>query len=210
MPGSAGVPVTATAVIANITVTGSTAGSFVTAWPAGEAKPNASNLNFGPGATVANLSVVKLSNGQLSLATAVGSTHVVVDVLGYFDPATGSFFHPVAPIRILDDRIGTGFSGPLPANTIRSLGVTGTAQVPSGATGLVANLTVTNPTTGSFVTAFPTGQVRPPSSSLNFGPGQTIPNLAMTRVGADGASSFYNQTGTVDLIADVVGYYAAS
>ena len=39
--------------------------------------------------------------------------------------------------------------------------------------------------------------------------GQTIANLETVALPVDGNVDLYNELGTVDLIADVVGYYAA-
>ena len=58
--GSAGVPLTATAVVLNVTVVAPSASGFLTVWPAGLTKPNASNLNFTPGQVVPNLVEVAL------------------------------------------------------------------------------------------------------------------------------------------------------
>ena len=214
MPGNpAGVPATATAVVANVTVTGGTAGSFVSVWPSGVPQPNVSNLNFGAGETIPNLVIVKIGiGGKISFANAVGGVDVIVDVTGYFDPTTGSRFHAINPTRILDDRVGKGLSGPWGPNQSRALAVAGVAgtNVPTGATGLIANVTATAGTTGSFVTAFPDGVARPNSSNLNFGPGQTIPNLVTVKLPPNGKIDFYNALGNVDLIADTVGYYATT
>ena len=82
--------------------------------------------------------------------------------------------------------------------------------MPAGATGLVADVTATNGTTGSFVTVFPDGVAKPNSSNLNFGPGQTIPNLVTVKLAANGKVDLYNELGYVDLVADAVGYYGAT
>jgi hypothetical protein len=68
-------------------------------------------------------------------------------------------------------------------------------------------VTATNPTASSYVTVWPDGTARPTASSLNFTLGETIPNLVVVPVGADGAIDFYNHTGSVDLVADLEGYY---
>ena len=48
----------------------------------------------------------------------------------------------------------------------------------------------------------------PTASNLNFVAGQTIPNLVVVPVGADGSIRLFNGSGgAVDLIADVAGYY---
>jgi hypothetical protein len=180
--------------------------------PSGVTQPGVSNLNFARGQTIPNLAIVKIgANGAIRFANAVGGVDVIVDVVGYFDPtAGGSRFHPIDPTRVLDDRDGTGLSGPWTAGQTRALSVAGAAgtNVPAGATGLVANVTATNASTGSFVTVFPDGVAVPTASNLNFGAGETIPNLVTTKVGANGRVAFFNKLGTVDLVADAVGYYA--
>jgi len=213
-PGRAtGVPATATAVIANVTVTEGTADSFLSVWPSGVAQPAVSNLNFATGQTVPNLAIVKIGdNGAIRLANAVGSAHVVVDVVGYFDPSVGARFHPIDPTRVLDDRIGLGVTGSWGPGETRVLAVAGVAgtKVPVVATDVVANVTATGATAGTFITVFPHGVVRPNSSNLNVGAGQTIPNLVTVKVGTLGSVDLFNAAGAVDLIADVVGYYAAT
>jgi len=207
-----GLPKTATAVVANITVTGATKGSFVTAWPSGTPQPTASALNFAPGQTIPNLAIIPLgAYGGIRLANAAGTVDVIVDVVGYFDPTTGSRFHAIDPTRVLDDRVGTGLSGPWGPGQSRALplaGATGTS-IPADATGVVANVTATAGTANSFVTVYPAGAPLPSSSNLNFGAGATIANLATVKVGADGAVAIANHAGSVDVIADAVGYYAA-
>ena len=82
--GAGGVRTDATAVIANTTVTGATADSFVTVYPSGIALPT-SNINFSAGQTTANLVAVKIgSNGQVGVDNFSGSTDVIMDVVGYF------------------------------------------------------------------------------------------------------------------------------
>ena len=55
------------------------------------------------------------------------------------------------------------------------------------------------------------GGARPTVSNLNFTAGQTVANLVIVPVGADGKIRLYNGSpGTVQLIADIAGYYRAS
>jgi hypothetical protein len=73
------------AVVLNVTVTGPTASSYLTAWPDLEFRPLASDLNFTAGQTVPNMVVVKVgSDGKIDLYNAAGSTDVVVDVMGWY------------------------------------------------------------------------------------------------------------------------------
>ncbi|MCX2180920.1 N-acetylmuramoyl-L-alanine amidase [Streptomyces sp. SKN60] len=55
---------------------------------------------------------------------------------------------------------------------------------------------------------FPDGTQRTSASNLNFTAGTTIPNLVVVPV-VNGKVSFYNKNGSVDLLADVAGYYVS-
>ncbi len=209
---SGSVPVTASAVVANVTVTGGDAQSFVSVWPSGEDQPGVSNLNLLPGQTIANLVTVKIGeNGAIRFANAVGDVDVIVDVVGWFDPTQGSRFHVMEPNRVLDTRTGKGLSGAQRQGQTRALAVAGASGtgVPVGATGLVANLTVADGTAESFVAVFPGGMARPvPFSNVNAGANQVVPNLVAVAMAPDGTVNLYNHLGSTALIADVVGWYA--
>lgn len=84
--GRGGIPSTGVSAVAvNVTATGPTASSYLTAWPAGQTRPTASILNFGANTTIANSSIVGLSQtGQLSIYNNAGDTDVIADVSGWF------------------------------------------------------------------------------------------------------------------------------
>lgn len=93
-----------------------------------------------------------------------------------------------------------------------SLPVAGQGGVPAmnatvPPTAVVLNVTVTNPTAGSFLTVWPEGAVEPLASDLNYGAGQTVPNLVVVKLGANGSIDLFNGVGTTDVIVDVVGWY---
>lgn len=216
--GQGGVPATGVdAVAMNVTVTGGSAPSVLTVWPAGVARPLASNLNWPAGDTRANLVVSALGIlGAVSMANATGSTHVIVDVVGWYDDggaarATGSAYRPVTPARILDTRDGTGsVREPIGPGTARVLTVAGRGGVPaSGATAAVLNVTATDTSAPSFLTVWPTDVARPTASSLNWPAGATRPNLVIAPLAADGTVSIYNLAGQVSVVADVVGWYGS-
>jgi hypothetical protein len=84
--GIAGVPSTATAIIANVTAVLPTASGFFTAWASGVAKPLASNLNFSAGQVIGNLSIIEIgSDGAIQLFNFAGDTHAVIDIVGYVE-----------------------------------------------------------------------------------------------------------------------------
>jgi len=213
--GTASVPASADAVVMNVTVTGGSLNSFLTAYPAGT--PAAvSNLNFAAGETIPNLVTVKLGSGganagKVTFANNQGSVDVIADVVGYFDASTGDLFHSMAPNRILDSRVGPGFLGKVNAGAPKTLAIHGAAGIPATATGVIGNTTATGGTNNSFLTVYPAGvAVVPTASNLNFAVGQTIPNLVAVKIGTGGQISFANNTGGVDVIFDAVGYYAAT
>ena len=82
--GRGSVPASASAVIANVTATNTTAWGFLTVWPGGSGRPASSNLNFLPGETVPNLVMIKLGpGGTLAISNGRGSANVLVDVMAY-------------------------------------------------------------------------------------------------------------------------------
>ncbi|HXY93696.1 MAG TPA: S8 family serine peptidase [Acidimicrobiia bacterium] len=209
--GVGGVPAGATAVVMNVTAVAPTSSGYVTVWPSGVARPLASNLNFVPNQTIPNLVIVQVgANGAVSFFNFLGSTQLVADVVGYFSggsSAGAALYTPLVPARILDSRDGTGLSGAWTANQSRDLVVAGAGGVPADAQAVVLNVTAVGPTVDGYVTVWPSGVARPLASNLNFVAGETIPNLVIVQVGANGAVSLYNLVGSTDLVADVVGYY---
>ncbi|WP_051966742.1 N-acetylmuramoyl-L-alanine amidase [Kitasatospora mediocidica] len=125
-------------------------------------------------------------------------------------PATPSGYTPAGPTRLLDTRNGLGKVGQGGVISLQIAGAsTSTGSVPADATAVVLNVTATNATSSSFVSVYPFGQARTSASNLNFTVGQTIPNLVVVPV-SNGKVSFYNFAGSVDLIADITGYYSPS
>lgn len=223
--GVAGVPVTGTAaVLLNVTSVAPPGPGYLTVFPKPprldwfqdqssftRPPPLASNLNYVPGADVPNLVLAKVGvGGRVRLHNFGGSTHVVVDLLGWFDRGGGggSRLVPVEPTRLLDTRDGTGPTEPRPFGTgeTRRLLLAGRGPVPTGATAVVANVTAVVPSGPGYVTVFPAGVDRPLASNLNLRRLDTRPNLVVVPVGADGGIALYNDQGTTHLLVDVVGY----
>ncbi|WP_165960357.1 IPT/TIG domain-containing protein [Actinocrispum wychmicini] len=202
---SARVPTTATAVVLNLTGTDVTAPTFVTAWPAAQPRPWASNLNLVPGQIAPNLVTVAVTSGRLALFNDSGTVDLVADLNGYYSVDSPDSFTAMAPVRVLDTRDGTGARrGPLGPQGSIELDLS--ARVPTTATAVVLNLTGTDVTAPTFVTAWPAGQSRPLASNLNLTTGQIAPNLVTVAVTA-GRLRLFNDSGTVDLVADLAGFY---
>jgi hypothetical protein len=217
--GRGGVPSSGVAaVVLNLTATNVSGLTYITAWPQGSARPTASNLNPGAGQTVANRVLVKVgTGGRVDLFNAAGRVDLVADVSGWFTDGSvatsGATFVGVTPSRILDTRDNTGGLGTLlwPARPVAVL-VAGRGGVPAmtapkAPTAVVINVTITGPTAGGYLTAWPDGAPQPLASDLNWVAGQTIPNLVVVGLGSDGKVEIYSPFGYTDVIFDVVGYY---
>jgi FlgD Ig-like domain len=152
------------------------------------------NAVDGTGAVVSIGGTAGLSDGTLTVTAA--------STLGM---AIGGFA-TLPPSRLLDTRI----TGPkLGAGQTRSLQVTGVGGVPStNVAAVVLNVTVTETSSGGYLTVSPTGTTRPTVSNLNWSAGATIPNAVTVKVGSNGmVDLFQSGPGTAQVIVDVAGYY---
>ncbi|MEO6124332.1 MAG: hypothetical protein ABIR32_11535 [Ilumatobacteraceae bacterium] len=122
----------------------------------------------------------------------------------------------ITPCRLFDTRPGDDNVGPrtsplAPNDTFTTpvRGNVGNCIVPADATGVVMNVTAVAPSAGTYLTVFPGDVTRPLASNLNVAPGAPpTPNQVTVLLGAAlGDIKIYNLTGTVHVLADVVGYY---
>ena len=222
LEGRGGVPASGvSAVVLNVTATDVSQVTDVRVWPTGDPTPVVSNLNLVPGETRANRVTVKLGvNGSATLRNNSGTLDLVADVAGWYTDgsgpiAPGAEFNPINPSRVLDTRDGTGTSGPgkLAAGATLTLNVAGVAGLPAAtdslpATAIIANVTAVDASSPSFLTVWPDGTDRPLASDVNFAPGGAVPNLVVAKVGGDGKVSIYNNSGSTDVVVDVLGWYA--
>lgn len=86
--GACGIPETALALAANVTVTQPVAPGFVVVYSTDGTKPGTSTVHFGAGRTRASFTLLTLARstprGFLISNESAGSTHVILDVTGYF------------------------------------------------------------------------------------------------------------------------------
>lgn len=206
--GRGGVSSNAQAVVLNVTTVSPTTGGYVTVWAEGEPQPHVASVNYLPGYNIPNLVMCKVgASGKISLFSSGGSIDLVADVVGCYTDA-GSRHMPVSPARLLDTREGNGApQARLGPGQEISLRVAGLGGVPTNASAAVLNVTAVDASAGGYITVYPDGVARPNTANLNVGPGQTVPNLVVSKIGTDGRVRIYNHNGTVDLVADVNGYF---
>jgi hypothetical protein len=217
VPGSApGVPTAAsgvTAAVVNVTAINPSQSTYLSVYPTGAAgATSTSSVNVVPGTPTPNLVTVKTdASGRISVYNRAGTVDVAVDLAGYYARDAGDLYTPVNPGRILDTRSGTGVAAGRvgPGGTI-TLHVEGAGGLPaSGVDAVTMNVTAVNASASTHVSAFPAGFAGGAlSSNLNVAPAKAVANMVITKVSAGGDVQFQNAFGSVDLIADVQGYYA--
>jgi|GEM_PF-5990011 len=124
----------------------------------------------------------------------------------------------IVPCRLADTRPGADQVGPrgtpLAAGetvTFAVRGANGNCVIPAGATGIVANVAVVQPTASSFLTLFPGDVARPLTANLNWTPtSPPTPNQVTVALSSDGAVAAYNLADSVHLVIDVFGYHVPS
>ena len=130
------------------------------------------------------------------------------------------------PVRVLDSRdpLNIGLAGPFASQVSQKLQITGSIPttsgtktvVPTGATGVLLNVTAVAPTANGFVSIRPGDATGTPStSSLNVSAGQIVPNAVLVALPTSGADAgkieitydAFDQAGpTTDILIDVVGH----
>jgi hypothetical protein len=154
------------------------------------------------------------ANGGIDIFSETGS-HIVVDVVGYYAPASNGAgrLNPLTPFRALDTRNGTGTGGgtaKLAPGASIDVKVAGVGGVPAAnVAAVVVTLTATGTSAPGFFTAYPAGSPLPNASSLNASEtNESVANLAIVPVGANGSITIFSERGS-DVLVDVVGYFGA-
>ncbi|MEY2401683.1 MAG: hypothetical protein QOJ08_1794, partial [Ilumatobacteraceae bacterium] len=201
--GICGIPSNATALALTLTVDRPQGAGFLTAWPADQARPTVSNVNFNSGQIRANSSITRVdASGNFRVFTSV-SSQVVVDVVGAFVPATSSAagrFVARPSTRVFDSRPG---AKPLAGANLTLPLPTG---VPRDAIALALNVTVTESSAAGFVTEFPAGRQMPTSSILNVDQAnQTRAAAGIFPASASGVALYLSSGGHI--VVDLLGYF---
>lgn len=208
--GRAGVPHDAAAVALNLIATNSPGDGIVTVYPCGSARPLASNLNYSGRATVANSVLTQVGVGGKVCIFTSNFVNVIADITGWF-PAGGDFSF-AGPARLMDTRIDgptvDGLASGLgrrTAGSVTELSLAGREPVPTDASIVTLNLTVTDAQAPGFVTVYPCGSDRPTASNLNYLAHRTIANVVVTKLSPSGTICMFTSA-PVDLIVDLSGF----
>ena len=150
---------------------------------------------------LAMVSIVGLISGFMLVTTVSAPAQAA----GVSVPAAG--YHAIAPKRVLDTRVGTGArKGTIAAG--RTIRLSLPSSVPSDASSVVLNVTVMSATKAGYVSVYEYGQANPDTPLVSFPAGTTVSNLAVVAP-SQGALTIYNHTGSVQVVADLEGWYTA-
>jgi hypothetical protein len=144
-----------------------------------------------------------------------GGGFLIADAAAGDDDST---YVPIANCRLFDTRpaprppagpkktpLGPGESN---VYTQPVTGTNGDCTIPPDAVGVSMNVTITDPTAQSNLRLFPADEATPLTSNLNWLPGQSpTPNKVDVKLSPDGKMKLFNFNGTVNVLADVFGYY---
>ncbi|MFF3863798.1 PKD domain-containing protein [Streptomyces sp. NPDC002209] len=149
--------------------------------------------------------------------TVTDAANGVRAVNGFSHLTQGTEFNPYAPTRLLDTRNGTGTkAGKVAGRGTTRVKVTGIGGIPAGGSGVptgveavALNVTVTNTAEPGHITVWRGDDTGiPDTSNLNYAAGQSVSNLVIVPVGADGYVDLFNGGwGPVDLVVDITGYF---
>jgi glucose/arabinose dehydrogenase len=217
-------PSGATAALVNLTLVGPAGSSFATVWEPRTDRPASSNLNAANGELVANSSIVPVDGSGRILVYVRATSHVLVDVAGYFVPSPGATragrFNTVDPKRLTDTRQPSSASNQYtrttgtPVDDFLNVPVVGKLGVPASADSvalIATGLSGANSGPG-FVSVYAGKTAVPNTSNLNVngrqgGVSDIRANLVVAPIGADGSIDVKLHA-VDDVVLDVVGWFS--
>jgi hypothetical protein len=196
----------------NVTVVPQDGLGFLATWPTGQTQPVVSTLNS-DGRIKANAAIVAAGTNSSVTVYVSDTSHVILDINGYFVPETTEQaleFYPIAPCRVADTRNANGsLGGPfLAGGATRTFPTRASScNIPSNAQAYSLNMTVVPHRAIGFLATWPAGQTQPPVSTLNTSSLEITANAAIVSAGAGGGIDVYSSDDT-DLVIDTNGYFA--
>jgi beta-mannanase/chitodextrinase len=207
--GQSGIPTTATGVLLNITSVGYTGSGWLTTYPAGQAVPATSTLNFDTREwAIANNTYAKLgTGGQVCVAAGQSASQVIIDAVGYLT-ADGVVAMPLlaSPQRLVYT-VSSG--GAIAAGTSRCFTIAGQHGIPTNVKAVLLNLTATGYTADGTLTVYANGLSAaglPATVSFDSASETAIPNGTLVPLGSGGQLCISAGQASAQAIVDVTGY----
>ena len=122
----------------------------------------------------------------------------------------GSTFVGIAPVRLLDSRVGNGTSGPFTSSVPKSVDIAGRGGIPNDAVAITGNLTIVGQQAAGYAALTPLPNANPTTSTINFPVGDNRANNVTSPLSnAGGVSITYKATAgkLTHFVLDVTGYF---
>jgi hypothetical protein len=210
--GASPAPSAAVAVALNLTGVMPDQTGWIRAFPCGLPETSVSSINPRFGEARANSVIVPTaSDGTICLTSNVTS-HVIIDITGWFGENDGQQFVPISPLRLADTRQAhpelNGGDGPImlaAGNTLR-VEVAGKRGIDPAARAASLNVTAAGAAAPGFLTVVPCGQ-QSNVSNLNYaGGGTAVANGVNVKLDGSGAVCVTSSTLT-HVIVDITGIW---
>lgn len=218
LDGTCGVPWNAAAGFLNLAVVNAPSDGHIWAISSDYSSNTTSSINFRPSqlsranGITTGYSLSRPDQIRMTLSTAANATFVI-DTLGYFSSDAPLSYYPLTPCRLADTRDVQRGIPRLMSGVRQDFQAQGNCGVPFGAAAVVVNLTETNNDAAGHLIAYASDQAPPGGTVMNFPPGlTTIGNqvvIPLSRNSRDFSLQSYVVSGGVDVIADVVGFFAS-
>jgi hypothetical protein len=205
-----GLPDDALAAMVTITVVAASGPDFITAFPAGSARPTASVVNIDrQRQTRAGTTIVPLAMGGIEIYTLAGSD-IIVDVAGFFtgdEAAVGNdgLFVPLTPRRVVDTRLPPGAGGG-PRLWDRGRREFPVAAATEQWAAIVANVVATDTEDAGYLTVGAARAAVTDTSNVGYSSAQlTVANQAVIPLSSIGFEVFALSSSHV--IVDITGWF---
>lgn len=205
-------PSAAVAVALNLTGVLPDRTGWIRAFPCDAAETSVSSLNPRFGQARANSVIVPTAaDGTICLTSNVTS-HVIVDITGWFGESTGQKFVPIKSLRLADTRQAhpglNGGNGPImlaPGKTLK-VKAAGHRGIDSAARAASLNIIAAGAATPGFLTVAPCGQSTD-VSNLNFAGGGTALSNGVNVKLDDTGSVCVTSSALTHVIVDITGVW---
>jgi hypothetical protein len=175
--------------------------SFSYAWYEGNVGDTTNFLGSGQNVAVAPVQTTKY---WVRVMNGCGSTDSANVTIAIVPP---SFLYTMTPCRVYDSRSWYGKLAPNATLTINPYYSAGCFPT-YNARAVAVNVTVVAPAQDGWLTIYPAGGTRPPTSTTNFRKGKTRSNNAIISLSTSGDFVVYNGSSTpVDFIIDAFAYF---
>lgn len=220
-----GIPDDAAAVKTSVTAVPTTSSSgYLRTWASQTSIPAASFLQHaGKGTTVTNTGNVAVgSNGKIALGNRGGSSHYVLDVVGYYSTDGAYAYTPIQACRAVDTRRGVGVftnrrrafevvgsssSDADRAAFVAQGGAAQTCDIPATAAAVDTTITALDPVGNGNAVVWPSRARQPTIRALNYRSGQWTSNTVAVPTGDQGRIALANAGGRTDYLLELTGYY---